>query len=97
MSATVWKFHLAATDKQTIAMPADADLLHVAMQGDALYLWARVDDMKPPAVRHIRVAGTGHPLGEDSSAAHVGSVLMHGGSLVFHVFDCGENQEAEGE
>lgn len=93
MSKAVWKFPLVATDKQAVTMPGDPDLLYVAEQNGTICLWARIEPDAPERQRHIRIAGTGHLLEDDSDAIHVGSVMMHGGALVFHIFDCGSNPE----
>jgi hypothetical protein len=91
---TVWKFELRITDVQEVRMPRGAELLCVGTQAGTdgvVMLWARVGidaaRSQPLAVRRIRIAGTGHP---DATGDYVGTVQLHGGALVFHVFDLGE-------
>ncbi len=89
----VFKYPLQLTDVNHISMPKGAKLLHVGVQMDGPMLWALVDPNQPPAVRHIRVAGTGHPISfneADHVLRHVGTFLVNAGTLVFHVFDFGE-------
>lgn len=83
----VWKFPLAIDDEQTVYMPEDADLLHVAEQAGTLCLWARVIPTGQRTVgRVIVIRGTGHPIW---TQPHVGTVLASNG-FVWHVFDGGE-------
>ncbi len=81
-------------------MPKFSKVLDVQTQGtDAnagystpIYIWALVDTEMPKVSRKFRVYGTGHPVLdiEQDSAVHVGTVQLHGGTLMFHVFDLGE-------
>jgi len=98
MTTTVYRYPLKLEDEQVIEMPAGAEILHVArrenhrvMLGvagvhDAIELWARVDPDQPVQPRHIRVAGTGHLLGDDE-LVHLGTVQTAEGRLVFHIFE----------
>jgi hypothetical protein len=98
MSDTVWKFLIAMDDRVDIDMPLGARILCVQMQGDALCLWARVNPKAPPETRHFRIAGTGHPLGDGMEAAsYIGTFQLHGGALVFHVFECSPLRPVESE
>jgi hypothetical protein len=84
---TVWKFPLPAPcDHFTLEMPVGAFPLRVAMQGNTPCLWARVNPEHPTETRRFRWAGTGHPL-EDSVGRYVDTFEMHGGALVFHIFE----------
>lgn len=88
-NASIWKFNLPVGDANLIPMPAGATLLHVDVHGVTPCLWAAVDTRARKVGRRIQIAGTGHhlPLGE-----YVGTFQLHGGALVFHVFDCGEEE-----
>ena len=81
----VWKFPLALKDIAEVEMPAHAEALYVGVQGDSPFLWALVNQDAPRKTRRFRVAGTGHTLGPVGS--HVGSFMLVGGALVFHVFE----------
>lgn len=83
---TVWKYTLLAADLQRIEMPAGAQILHVAEQHGELCMWALVDPDEPPVAHRFTVIGTGH-IAPSRPAAYVGSALMLGGSLVWHVFE----------
>lgn len=54
-------------------------------------VWALVDPYAELADRKIVVCGTGQALPDAvDGAAFVGTLLLHGDHLVFHVFDLGE-------
>jgi hypothetical protein len=89
----VYKYGFAIEDDVTITMPQGAEILHVAAQGPDACVWARVDPDAAPEKRQFRLAGTGHDLPDTvrpdgyPALAHVGSFLMAGGALVFHLFE----------
>lgn len=84
---TIWKFPLAITDAQTVAIPRGARILSVQAQVDTPTLWALVDPEAAPVLHAVSIFGTGNPIGFLSRhAAFVGTVQTHGGSLVWHVF-----------
>ena len=61
----VYKYRLGEPGNWiTLQMPEGAEILCVQVQNGAPYLWARVTVGGPPVIRHFRVAGTGHDLGE---------------------------------
>lgn len=85
----VWKFALPSRGHERLMMPADAQLLSVQAQGDTVTLWALVD---PDAQRHIGrefyVAMTGEALRfVNCDGTFVGTVQLHGGRYVAHVFE----------
>jgi hypothetical protein len=94
---TVYKYPVPIQDAFDLYMPADAQILYVAIQHeyDTPKMWALVSPDAPMVKRYFRLAGTGHPIDENIKA-HVGSFLMNGGDLVFHVFEVfrGESGEA---
>lgn len=81
---TVYKYPLAVDAIVTLDMPTGAEVLIVAVQHGAAMLWARVDTDQPHETRRFRVAGTGHPRAD---GRYIGTLIMHGDHLVFHVFD----------
>lgn len=85
----VWKYDLPVADEQTLDLPEDAELLHVASQhgyADMVQLWARVEPTRAYERRQIVMRGTGHLLGEEP---YIGTVVTANGALVWHVFDGG--------
>lgn len=88
---TVWKFPLKVEDLVSVSMPKGSIVLAVEMQGPDLFLWAYIDTDAELVERRFRIAGTGHPLGDelerDEVYRYANSFQMAGGSLVFHVFE----------
>lgn len=85
MSKTIWKFVLQP--KCEIEMPEGAELLTVQEQGDDICLWAVVEPNSPRVTRKFVGFGTGHPIPGDLQLKFVGTALLHGGALVFHIFE----------
>ncbi len=84
-SPTIWKFPLAVDDNAVCHMPEGARVLTVAVQTGAPWLWAIVDRHAPLEKRRFAVRGTGHDL--DAVGDYIGTFMLDGGSLVFHVFE----------
>lgn len=81
---TIWKYELEL-GSQTLELPQGAQPLSVAVQQGGVMLWALVTPEAPTCYRRVYVVGTGHELPEDLGS-YVGTVLLTGGALVFHVF-----------
>jgi hypothetical protein len=86
----IWKWNLRVEDLQEYKMHEGAELLTVQAQGDEIQLWALVDPNARHVFRRIATYGTGYPV-PDVSQKYVGTYQLHGGALVFHVFDLGES------
>ncbi len=88
--AAVWKFQIPIEDSFSLEMPIDAELLHVAIQDRQPCLWALVEPQCATETRHFELRGTGHELDTDRAdthCVHVGSFMMSGGAIVFHLFE----------
>ncbi len=83
---TIWKFSMDQTGVQAIEMPTGAKIVHVAVQGGAVCLWAQVNPQAVTERRLISVYGTGQEMPDDPGH-HVGTFLLSGGQYVFHVYD----------
>jgi len=71
-----------------VEMPGDARILKVASQAGCIFLWALVDPDAPKEPRTFEVYPTGMACVKDpEDLVHIDSVLIHGGALVFHVFE----------
>lgn len=90
---TVWKFVLDTQrgDLLAVQMPRGARMLDAGAQGGVLCVWALVDPKAELEIRAIRIAGTGHSLGDDVDPAttYVGRAEFLDGQLQLHVFDLG--------
>lgn len=77
---------------EEVMLPLGAQVLHVAAQGADINLWVLVDPVPEDPIlekRRFRAFGTGHPIpsNEDECLLHVGTALLQGGTLVFHIFE----------
>lgn len=82
----VWKYTLE-TGTKSLAVPLDAKFLYVAVQYGEPQLWALVNPKASKEIRQIRIVGTGHYMDLSNTYEHLGSFLLEGGALVFHVFE----------
>lgn len=85
---TVHKFTIPIEDVAGVEMPGGAEILHVGVQRGVVCCWALIDTANKKVRRVFRVAGTGHPI-EKNHGEFVGTVILAGGDLVFHIFDLG--------
>jgi hypothetical protein len=88
---TVYKFTLAVVDESVVPMPQGSELLTVQCQGGQPCLWALVETDRASVKRKIAIRGTGHQCDELVLGQYVDTFQLHGGALVFHVFDRGES------
>ncbi len=87
---SIWKFPLSVVDTQKVAMPFGATILSVDSQHDqSVCLWAMVNTEASPTDRTIVIVGTGHEVPE-GNLMFIGTTLLFGGGLVFHVFEAAE-------
>jgi hypothetical protein len=83
----IWKWTLTVADLQSLSIPEGAKLLAVQTQGDMPQLWALVNEKAQIVCRNFATYGTGNPMPDDDPGEYVGTYQMHGGALVFHVFE----------
>jgi hypothetical protein len=71
-------------------MPKGARILDVQEQHGQPVIWAEVDTDAETEERLFEVFGTGHEMrnGMCAEREYVGTFQLHGGSLVFHLYDC---------
>ena len=86
----IWKFEVPAASLP-IAMPQGAKILSAGVQGESIMIWALVIPDAKVIRRYLFVYGTGHQVPhKNHNLPLIGTVFL--GSLVFHVFDGGENK-----
>jgi len=88
MSKVIYKYEipLPGDDGLSIVeLPCIRRLLHVAAQGNRLFVWALVDPQARMLPVTFKVVGTGHPF-DDRHFVYMGTALMNAGTLVWHVF-----------
>lgn len=84
---TIWKFPVPLQDVVEIEMPQDAHILDVQTQQNAPVIWALVWPDAVKVRRTFRVIGTGHPVERAEDLEYIGTFQIHGGALVFHLFE----------
>lgn len=85
MEMKIWKFTLRLEDSVTLWMPQNARVLHVGVQQGGAHLWVLCNPKAPTEERLFRIVGTGHPF--DGNGHYLGTVFLHDGALVLHVFE----------
>lgn len=86
----MWIIHkqrLEITDRQAILMPKGAEILSVANQLESVCIWYKCDPDAEKVSRRFAVVGTGHLIDDRYHYKFIGTVLTHGGMLVWHVFE----------
>jgi hypothetical protein len=83
---SIWKFNLAPGET-TLQIPQGAGILTAAEQFGGISMWAAVDPEKPLVDRKFAVFATGQSIETLLGHKFIGTVLLNGGSLVFHVFE----------
>ncbi len=89
-SRAIYKYPLAPTDSQILCLPKGAKILSIITQNEAVCLYAEVNTAAVSGADdryEIRIYGTGHQLRDDLDDFNfLGTVSLHGGLLVFHIF-----------
>jgi hypothetical protein len=88
MNRRIYRYRLDITDAPKVELPHRAQILSVGPSrdgSDQLDLWALVDPDNELRVMEFRIVGTGNPMPDDYGT-FIGTVAIHGGALVWHVF-----------
>ncbi len=85
----VFKYEVPIDDCFSLDLPEEATVLHVEVQHEIPQLWALINpNTSIKTTRRFRLAGTGHEITERADKLqHIGSLLMRGGGVVWHVFE----------
>lgn len=83
----VWKFEIPMDDYVEINMPINSKILHVTEQRGIPTMWALVNPRAEKIKRKFRIAGTGHQIKTEDTANFIGTIMLDGGSLMFHIFE----------
>lgn len=84
---TIWKYELELTDRQPIAMPGLANIVHAGLDpAGHICVWAEVDSEAEKADRWIAIIGTGNPFPKlEEQPRHLGSVTIP--PFAWHVYE----------
>jgi len=83
----------AIDDVVSLSMPNGAEILSVGNQHESMVVWYLFNESEKEYVqRYFRIAGTGHKINltDGFTFEYVGTVMLHEGRLVFHVFEIEE-------
>ena len=85
---TIYKYELDTTDKQTVTIQKDAEILAVQAQFEIPCIWAMIDTENDMEEITIEIFGTGHKIPVDMGVVrqHLGTYQIQGGSQIYHVF-----------
>lgn len=83
---SIWKYPINVSDRIELSMPKGAEILCVQMQYEFPCIYALVNVNEEKEVREFRVVDTGHPL-QQYNGKYIGTFQLHGGDLVFHLFE----------
>lgn len=84
MHKVVWKFEVP--DYGIINLPSKSEILKVDVQHGKVCMWVLCTPTTACVQRTFGVYPTGYNVNE-SKMEHIGSVIMHNGDLVLHVFE----------
>lgn len=88
MTHTIYKYELEAASVQLIYLPAFAQVLSVKNQHNKIVVYALVD-ASPETVKEpveFRIVGTGNDASNVDGSTFLGTVSLHDGTLMYHVF-----------
>ena len=85
----IWKYELDTVGDQIVIMPAGAQILSCQIQDDRPCLWVMTEPGLEEKERLIEMISTGSSVRETLYVGRVfiDTIQLHGGSLVFHVFE----------
>lgn len=86
----IFKYGIELVDRQTLCLPRGAEILSVINQRNNIRMYALVDDENADHGDledvEIFVVETGRPFMYADESVFVGSVSMHNGKFVWHIF-----------
>ena len=88
MSKRIFKYAIDCDKRrQVIFLPEFAEILSVQIQHGECQLWALVDPDQEIKARTIRVLITGAYIDDSECLKFLGTVQLHDGAIVLHVFE----------
>ena len=81
----VWKFKVV--EGSFLVLPKGSKILSTGIQGSDIFIWALVYPNAPFVERRVIICPTGSALSPaEQNYDFIGTVLLAGGVLVYHVF-----------
>ncbi len=91
----IWKYEIPNDGEFELEAPRFLRIVHVETQGVVPCFWAIVRPSHPPVLHRFRTVATGEPFAVVTFDTYVGTFLLQGGALVYHLFYLGEVGEDE--
>lgn len=94
---TIYRYELELTDRPILHMPLGAEILDAPpnpRSQNRIEIWARVDNTQPLETREFMIIGTGNWM-PDTCGRFIGTVVTHGGSAVWHIFEAAGEADVE--
>ena len=84
----IYKYPLEITDRQTVKLPADSEIISIVNINEKPYIYVIVEPGEECGIHHeIICYGTGHPMRDDyCDYRFLGTLVFAGGRLVLHYF-----------
>ena len=94
---TIYKYEINAVDMVYIDMPKCAKVLTLQIQNGTPMIWALVDNKNETEQRVFDIIGTGHSVPDLNGfrREYINTFQLHGGSLVFHLFELVKERQKE--
>lgn len=87
MGHSIYKYPLKAQEHQELELPLGAQILSVQAQRNEICIWALVNTGTiNTEIRRVSIYPTGRSSSSTLDREFLGTVQLHGGDLVFHVF-----------
>lgn len=89
MNRIIYKYTLEIEDEQKHILPRGAKILSVGNQIEKICVWVELEEGAIEDAEYtFFIRGTGHPFDDSAllQPTFLGTVLMAGGSLVWHVY-----------
>ena len=93
----IWKFYLGVGPETTVTLPKGAQVLSVGTQDELIHMWAIVDPDAARIEKNFHIVSTGEPCEHVRGMKFCGMAMMHGGSLIFHIFEGVDEFPARGK
>ena len=84
----IFRYQISLGVDTLLSIPKGAKILRCADQYGKICLWSLVEIDKPLEPRRFRIYGTGWDIVQKTeNIEYIDTVLMAGGSLVWHIFE----------
>jgi len=88
MNNVIWRYELNATEKNSILIPENSEILSIQAHNDIICMWIKVNPVKRKVKRIFEIIETGIPMSEiDIPRKFISTVQLFNGKMILHVFE----------